>query len=99
MDRATPSSRRATRTTRRASDEDATRMAGRIFGAERDELITLGLLVLLDKIIDEKVARGEAERILVRGEPGFRLLPKRRKVARAVKARRAQAPTRKKGRA
>jgi|GEM_PF-5270723 len=29
-------------------------------------------MIILDEIIDEKVAKGEGERITIRGKPGYR---------------------------
>jgi hypothetical protein len=46
------------------------------------KLVHLGLLVILDEIADEMVAKGEARRCLVNGKPGLRLTKKGKRARR-----------------
>jgi hypothetical protein len=46
------------------------------------KLTRLGLLVILDELIDEKVAKGEARRTMVNGKPGVRLIKSKQKARR-----------------
>lgn len=49
---------------------------GKVLKRPHQELMTEGLMIILDEMIDEAVAAGKGERITIRGKPGYRTFPR-----------------------
>lgn len=51
------------------------RSLARVLQTDPDELVTIGLTVIAEEVLDELVAEGVGERVVIDGEPGFRAYP------------------------